>query len=376
MSKISLIASYLIFAILLIFLMLNYEGFPGVSSEHPLGFFGWYDQGQYLKQLKDLMSNGVTALSSGIYPPGYMILAIPFTIFSQFFTDNYFQYSLIVLNTILVISSVIIFSHTLGKNKAIFFLLLLSFLIGFSDIVRNALIIPWSSSVTLFVASLFYYIISSDGIMFKQRLNEIAILIFYGIMLSILLHTRPQDFVIISFSSVLYLIFTFYKYNGIGRNVYIPILSFVLVEIVFYILADGLAFGGIYSNSEHSFLINGHFDKLLGIISGDQTYGILSQSLMDRGVTLAVVIVTIFIAGIVFSKVEIKVALILWFVIYLSFSDFGPHNFTYYELFHYFKTPLIISLAVFIKSCSYNKMFALSVLTFLTLIIFGLTWFV
>ena len=130
MSKISLIASYLIFAILLIFLMLNYEGFPGVSSEHPLGFFGWYDQGQYLKQLKDLMSNGVTALSSGIYPPGYMILAIPFTIFSQFFTDNYFQYSLIVLNTILVISSVIIFSHTLGKNKAIFFLLLLSFLIG------------------------------------------------------------------------------------------------------------------------------------------------------------------------------------------------------------------------------------------------------
>jgi len=369
MPKISLIASQLIFVILLIFFMLDYAGFPGVDPEHPLGFFGWYDQGQYLKQLNNLMINGVSELNSGTYPPGYAVLAVPIAILSQFFTDNYAEHSIIALNTILVISSVIIFSHTLDKSKAVFFLIMLSFFIIFSDVVRNSVIIPWTSSVTLFVTSLFYYIIFSDRIMFKKRLNGIAILFFYGAMLSILLHTRPQDFVIISFSSFLYLIFTFYKYNSIGRNLYVPFLSFVLLEIVFYLLADGLSFGNIYVNSDHSFSISGNFDKLLGIISGDQTYGVLSQGLLDRGVNSAIAIVTIFIAGVIFSRAEIKVALILWFVIYLSFSDFGPHNFLRFELFHYLKTPFILSLAVFINSFTYKKMFALSVLTFSTLLL-------
>lgn len=349
--------------------MLMYPGFPGTDPKHPLGWFAWADQGQYLNQLKSLMNIGVSTLNEGVYPPGYIILAFPIAMFLQFFSDNYNEIAITVLNTILVISSVYIFMHAMNKNKAVLFLIMLLVLFCFldSDIVRNSLIIPWSSSVTLFVSSLFYYIISVDGVMFKKRLNEMVIFILYGVMLSILLHTRPHDFVIISFASIIYLIFTFYRYNNIGLNVYLAFLSFALSEIGFYLLVDGLAFGSLYVETRHSFSISGNFDKLLGIIGGDQSYGIRSQSLLDRGVIAAVVIITVFIAGVAFSRVEIKIALILWFVIYLAFSDFGPHNFLVYELFHYIKTPFMLSLIVFINNITFNKLFLLSLLTFLLL---------
>lgn len=349
--------------------MLNYPSFPGNNPEHPLGWFGWYDQGQYLKQLNNLMIIGVSTLNEGIYPPGYVTLAFPIATFLQFFTNNHTEYAIIALNTILVISSVYILMHAMDKNKAVLFLIMLSVLFCFSDVVRNSLIIPWSSSVTLFVASLFYYIVSFDGVMFRKRSNEMAILFLYGAMLSILFHSRPQDFVIISFSSFLYLIFTFYKFNNIGRNVYLAFLSFALSEIGFYLLVDGLALGSIYADTQHSFSMSGNFDKLLGLIAGDQTYGIMSQGLLDRGVISAIMIVAIFIAGVTFGRVEIKIAFILWFVIYLSFSDFGPHNFLVYELFHYIKTPFILSLVVFSNNFVYKKLFVLSLLTFSSLLL-------
>ena len=47
------------------------------NSDYPLGYFGWYDQGNYLSQLKNLIINGLSGLSSGVYPPGYMVLATP-----------------------------------------------------------------------------------------------------------------------------------------------------------------------------------------------------------------------------------------------------------------------------------------------------------
>lgn len=368
MIKISLIVVQLLFAMLLVYFVVVYPGFPGANQDHPLGYFGWWDQGQYLKQLRDLLSSGVSGLNSGFYPPGYMILALPFAKFLQFFTNSYAEFALIALNTTLVILSVVIFAGRLAGAKAVLFILALSFLIVFSDVVRNALIIPWSSSLTLFVASLFFYIVSSDRIMFKRSSKEIIILIFYGMLLSILLHTRPQDFAIISLSSILYLIFTIYKTSSVGRNVYVAFISFTLVEVVLYLLADGLTFGSVYGTSQHGFLFGDHIDKFLGIISGDQTYGTMSQSLLDRGVVEGTLIVMLILAGIIFGKIEIKVALILWFVIYLAFSDFGPHNFLRYELFHYFKTPLILSLVVFISSFTYSRMLILNVLTFVVLL--------
>lgn len=368
MLKNNLLAAQLLFMTTFIFLTLNYSSFPGANSDYPLGYFGWYDQGNYLSQLKNLIINGLSGLSSGVYPPGYMVLATPIALILLYFTDSYAEYAIIITNTMLVIGAIIIFAHSMKQTKAISFLITFTILIILSDLVRNSLIIPWSTSLSLFVASLLYYIISRENILFEKKISRVMIFISYGIMLSILFHSRPQDFIIISFSSTIYLVFSFLKNKHIGRNVYFAITSFLILEIIFYLSAGGLAFGDNY-NLHHVFTLGGNFDKLLGIISGDQTYGILSESLIERGVVPAIIILTIFIAGIIFGKIEMKAAIFLWLIIYLSFSDFGPHNFTRYELFHYFKTPFIICTAIFVTSVTYYKILLLCSLTFLTLLL-------
>jgi hypothetical protein len=68
----------LILAMLYTALYLAHPSLPGNRAEAPLGWWAWFDQGQYIRSARGL---GAWDLAAGAhwYPPGYALLAAPFT---------------------------------------------------------------------------------------------------------------------------------------------------------------------------------------------------------------------------------------------------------------------------------------------------------
>jgi hypothetical protein len=132
-----LVALVLVLAYFAIYLA--HPALPGNNTDHPLGWWGWWDQSQYLRSTRAL-AQGKLAPSEHWYPPAYALLAAPF---SRIWPAHPF----ILVNLLCLIGTAwifIAFSARLGVGPATAAILFL-----FASVpVAEDWVVPWTSTPT------------------------------------------------------------------------------------------------------------------------------------------------------------------------------------------------------------------------------------
>lgn len=161
---------------------LAYPSLPG-NSPHLEGWWGWFDQGQYLKSVKALAS-GKLDPEFHWYPMGYALLATPF--YRMMPVHPYFLPNLALLLTSVWLYLAIV--AELELNRLAGFAMLVLCVLA-SPLVFQQHVIPWTTTpamtVLLWVSYLYVRSINCG-----LTLSRAACL---GIAASLMLMTRPTD---------------------------------------------------------------------------------------------------------------------------------------------------------------------------------------
>jgi hypothetical protein len=335
------------FALLLVLLFATYHpSYPGMSET--AGWRGWYDQGKYLEQLVSILDGGLESVK-GLYryPPGLMLLSSwAYKLLHVVGFPVSTGYSLIFTNAALGAAAFVLLGKTLRRKVRYIFLLACAFIFIVIPDFRYSLVIPWSSSVTL--VTLAYTLYFSKFI--QQSREHTQLLLIFGLAsaFSILFHTRPQDVVIVAVSfSVGYGVMMFQRgeMRILAFQIAIFFACLTALEFLWFFGAGwDLALGNIYTESQHAFFLDGALVKLFSTISGNDAYGAAGIAIIDRSPLLGVLCAFSFVTLMLLESLQLKIYGILWVLLYGSFSDFGPHNFMTYLLFHYFKPVFIVGL--------------------------------
>jgi hypothetical protein len=326
----------IIWIIFLFVIQISMVPYPGTDHVNPQGFFGWYDQGQYLNILNDFICCGLKNSKEWPYPFGYILFSVPF---NALISNT--QVSIVVANlTLLILSYYIIRNHIKNNTKAI---LLISFIIlsYYYDLIRYAFFIPWSTSATLIAFAICVN-------MHLREKRDFSYIVILGITNSFMFFCRPQDAILLFIFNSLS-ITMLDKQKNIIRNLFIFVLiTFIplLLSKLFY--GSFLIGGSIYTSTQHAFLPFGVIHKLIALFNGDVGYGIDSISVFNYSPVLYFGLLFLILYGIISLPIYYTVSLVFYFGIYLSFSDFGPHNLVVFQLFHYLKLPLLIIFVLFI----------------------------
>jgi hypothetical protein len=336
--------------------------YPGIDPINPQGFFGWYDQGQYLKILNDFICCGLKKSIEWPYPFGYILLSTPINVLI-----NNTQVSIIATNIILLIISYWLLRDHLKRHTKIIFILSFVFLTYSYDFIRYSFFVPWSTSATLIAFSICVYL------HLKREVNLTSIFIL-GIVNSFLFFCRPQDAVLLLIFNFTYIIFNAERKNTLLKLALFTFASISPMLISKVILGSFLIGGSVYTSTQHSFLPFGVINKLIALFNGDIGYGIHSISILDYSYLLYFGFLFLLIYGFIFLPIYYAISLICYFGLYLSFSDFGPHNFIVYQIFHYLKLPLLVLFVIFVDRFNVNEYkkyltiaFIVYIFTFLTI---------
>ncbi|WP_147270558.1 hypothetical protein [Marinomonas foliarum] len=344
---------------------------PGNLTE--LGWWGWYDQGEYLKQMVRIANDGLSdSIRNSAYPPGYMLipgLALGFSNFLGFGIDEGTIFNL--YNLILCSISVTFLTICLDGKKKVYFLTFFFLLLINIDILATTFFIPWSSSISLFSAATCVYILNvAKSLVNMDLMKRYMIILIFSLSFSLLLHTRPQDFVIFSMSfSFGYLYISRFEIKAQIFKFIIPcVIVFLISECVWYFYMDGFSLGGsLYDKPKHSFFLNeSTLYKISAMLIGGDSWGRLSISTFKESQFLFLLLLFTFIYGFFTKAIFPIIASILWLLIYLAFSDFGLHNFMRFLLLHYYKAVFLVLLFYFVKGFEPKLLFLASVLCLIT----------
>lgn len=370
-KKISFLSA-VVLAGMLLSSFLYKSNFPNPGSDDSIGWWGWYDQGVYLQQMVEIQNEGLSKSKEQVYPPSYMVLSIATKkVLSFIGIDKTNGESIFLTNQFLVFLTFLALLFNLSLFRAIFFLLYLFFLAVFSSDVAGSLYVPWSSTVTLLCCVVLYQLYHHREALLKLELTKRILISFIAaLLLSITFHSRPQDFALISSSLAISVMIESRKgLLLLFKQILIYLLvCFVLFELAWFYFADGLALGNIYTKSSHSFVFNFVPEKLYGVFVSDYRYGDFSYGFFQKSPLLFISIILPLVFSLCFGTVFFKVYFFLWVILYLSFSDFGPHNFLNFLLFHYFKTVFILSIYESCRFFSLNKIIKSS--TFVVFLLF------
>lgn len=350
------------FSIFLIYLQINLDAFPGRDLEHPLGFWAWYDQSQYLKQSKDFLNLNFKEILNWVYPPGFVLISFPLS----FVTGP--ENGLIIFSLI----SLCLFLWSIKENfstlRYLLLLIVLGFLLQKFRIFAYAFLIPWSTSVSLFFASISFKYLKLINIS-KLTLNKNITLLSWLILLLI---TRVQDFLI---ATVLIgsLLFKRNSFKIIKSHESIIIYVACLIFIIYFFVGS-IYLNNLYSNSPHTFLVGDFIYKFIGIFNGDNIYGIVGEPIKDY----SIIIYCVFLYSLTYfffnACLSYSLPLALYFFIYCSFSDFGQHNVIQYAVFHYFKIPFLITFSYFIATITLRKKIIIPFIIFVILALTRITY--
>lgn len=348
----------------ILFLATVTPNYPGFSDNS--GWWLWYDQGEYLRQLNYIADHGLSKIQGQfVYPPGYFIIpAYIMKIFEIIGLSIPSGYFLIIYNAVLCSAGMTFLLMTCSVQRRFYLLVFLLSSLFLIPMVRSAFVIPWSSSVSFLVISYsIYYIQKSKFLIDSNADPKIkptkfmhAENVLFGIMLCMLMHTRPQDTLILAASC---LCFLFWKQNKMARWFYFHQISniiciIILVEGLLFISAGGFAFGDLYVESPHSFFLDGVYTKLYSLLVGAAAYGTNSISVVQESKLLALLIVISILAIFRYGGVFSISLFVMWCLVYGAFSDFGPHNFMRFLLFHYYKTIFFVGLFLFVWRANIN----------------------
>jgi hypothetical protein len=124
---------------------LGHPVLPG-NSTYPEGWWGWWDQGQYLKCTAGL-AKGVLNKDTYFYPLGYSLVAAPFYLWAP-------QHAFFLPNLVFVLGSAWAFYEIARRlvRPTEAFILIIAFLVFYRGMLRDTLVVPWNTIPTHFLA--------------------------------------------------------------------------------------------------------------------------------------------------------------------------------------------------------------------------------
>jgi hypothetical protein len=182
------------------YVYLTYGSVPGNNKQYPLGWWGWFDQGQYWKSAKAFISFDLTP-SSHFYPPLYPLIGalfIPTTELHPFYVVNF----MLMAGYFLLIYR--LFRPHIGPTPAA--LIILAGMLGY-PIVALQWIIPWTSTLSAFlIASALFLLDRFDrlrkSVATARALSGNAFL--FGLVIGTQIPVRPADIATVAPAAITY----------------------------------------------------------------------------------------------------------------------------------------------------------------------------
>ena len=138
--------------ILYLLAYLGHPVLPGNDLSEPIGWWGWWDQSQYLKCAAAL-SHGQLTSETYWYPLGYPILGALFYSWAP-------KHAFLIPNLVCVLGSTLLF-YKIGRrllNPLETILLMLIFIASYLGTLRIAIVEPWNTIPTLFLSYLIIFL--------------------------------------------------------------------------------------------------------------------------------------------------------------------------------------------------------------------------
>src|SRR6202521_2211089 len=139
--------------ILYLLAYLGHPVLPGNDPSAPIGWWGWWDQGQYLKCTAAL-SQGQLTPDTYWYPLGYPLIGALFYHWAP-------QHAFLIPNLAFVLGSTFLFykisRRLVSPLEAI--LLILTFIGSYLGLLQMTLVEPWNTTPTLFLAYLIIFLV-------------------------------------------------------------------------------------------------------------------------------------------------------------------------------------------------------------------------
>lgn len=321
---------------------------PGNNPTSPQGWWGWFDQGQYLKGALALHNLNFSP-ENHYYPPLFPFLGSLFIsrlpMHPFFFVDGaaflFFTYCFIKVSTRYV-------GFWLST-------LLLAISVYFNPVIMSTFVIPWSTACTIGVIS--FAIVQLNNIVVTEKIKFSNILtrgVFISLAFGLLFLGRPVDALLAAVFFPSLILLTFYKLSGYSfkEKAYKCVtLSLVLltgpvlsacVFALFNLKVFGSAFDGYFHSTAGS---SGYFPfeivkKTISLVSDSFTlYLEPHASIFSHYPWLTISVVGMIIAlwrGDLLLR-TLLAAIILHFSLYAPYGDLLPNGVWRYQNIHYFK---------------------------------------
>ena len=307
---------------------LGHPVLPG-NSIYPEGWWGWWDQSQYLKCTAGL-AKGVLNKDTYLYPLGYSLVAAPF-----YFSAPKHAYFL--PNLVFVTGSAWMFygiaRRLIRPTEA--FILILGFLVFYRGMLHNSLVVPWNTIPTHFLAYVILYLTA-----FRQpSLRDVYVA---SICLALIYPFKVPEFICMLPCALLAVASLRDKKRILRAAIF-------LVGVVGLVVAIMLAVNfSVFGRFRTPYELHHQGIGVLGypilwkvyllLISGGPIFREIDQMLFSHAPWLLLVP-----PGIIYllQRYGVKawgilLGIGLCFGLYLNYNDLGPGNLYRYFLIHYF----------------------------------------
>ena len=345
-----------------------HEALPGNNPLYPLGWWGWFDQGEYLKAAM-AMSNADWSSSQYYYPPVYSMLG-------AFFVKILPMHAFLPLN-LLCFMAFTYFFIAFAKKYITWGGALIVFVMSFytgepffghalnpqdrypGETLLRVWVEPWTT--TLIAPLIAYLIWSVDRYLSSNHTPRILTCCVWGCAGGVIAATRPVEAVILIplftyvLANILFGTFNHAKQPRLltrvlcGGGLLTSGIFWVLFFLVFNIYVHGSLEGRYFAvnaqgNGFHPMDI---VEKFIAIFLDSQTlYNVSNAAIYKKMPWLALSIpafIYVLLKGNAILRLVV-ITIILQFLAYLPYSDLLPNGLWNYQNIHYFKWTFAFSL--------------------------------
>ncbi|MCG8672849.1 MAG: hypothetical protein MI867_25855 [Pseudomonadales bacterium] len=343
-----------LFGLVLIYTIayLSDPSLPGNNNQYPEGWWGWFDQGQYLKAALAFQSGDLNA-SNFYYPPLYSFIGS----FFHPILKNHLFFAINILAFIWISFAFIqIAKPYTGQTVA----MLLFFATSIASLtIFRQYTIPWTTTLAtallisgLLILSRFH----QKSISEEDHLPSILSSVLFSFLLGLLVPLRPLEAVLAILTLypayVLLLGIQAWKReknfssraSKLGQH-FVGLFIGGLVGLIGFLLYNQLIFGSLLGGYFETNSSNGYFfsdlgEKFVSLFShSSPLYLVKDADIFSRFPWVALSIVAmgyLLVRGDYFLRALICV-LLFQFILYLPYNDLLPNGLYHYLNIHYFK---------------------------------------
>ena len=323
---------------------------PGNNPDFPLGWWGWFDQSNYLKSAR-AFQNGNLAPNEHFYPPVYSLIGAV-GLFSSLGHPFFFVNGIALVFVVHVM--VRLGCRYIPRWASIAVVFAVCFV---CDRVRDAYVVPWTSTITAACFALgllggLWLVESAE----RQRMPSLARVGLVGFGLGLVVPTRPADAVVVVVVGLGLVVTCCLQRSRIFTSVrdwIRPLSVFVIAGLLgpaFYLWFNsyvyGDAFGGyLAAGSANGLPLRDLPEKSVSMfLDGSTVYGEPGGGITDQYPWLLLGIPLMIVALITGDALLRLVGayVVGMFALYLPFGDLLPTGIWRFQNVHYFKLALAL----------------------------------